>query len=166
MVVLVKLNQFAVVDDDVLSCSCTSEAFCVFPEEKTVMFNRSDSVDLINVVLVMYSGSYVPVTNSSVTSEVVPTIGVFDIPSIVALWVVACDAVLLAVFSVVTMLDCLLDDGNDDDVIVEVSEEEPEVCVLDINVLLSAGKVEPENKIAPIKEIILRKSLLYSCSLV
>ena len=155
------------VDDDVLSCSCTSEAFCVFPEEKCVMLNRPVSVDLINVVLVMSSGSYVPVINTSVTSEVIPTIGVLDIASVVC--VVVCDAVLLAVFSVVTMLNCLLDDDNDDDgddnddgegVVVEVSVEVPKVCVLDMTVLLSAGKVEPENKIAPVKEIIKGKIVI------
>ena len=146
MVVLVKFNQFAVENDDVLSCSCTSEAFCVFPEEEVVLFNRSVSVDLINLVLVMSSGSYVPLTNPSVTSEVVPKMGVIDIALVVALCAVVCDAVVLAVFSVVAMLDCLVDDVNDDGVVVEVSVERTKVCVLDMTVLLSAGKVEPENK--------------------
>ena len=84
-----------------------------------------------------------------VTSDVFPTMVVLDIALVVAFWVVVCDAVLLAVVNVVTMLDCLLDDDDDDDdcgVVVEVSVEVPKVCVLDMTVLLSAGKIEPKNK--------------------
>ena len=50
------------VDDDVLLCSCTSEALCVFPKEEVVLLYSPVCVDMANVVCVKSSASYVPVT--------------------------------------------------------------------------------------------------------